>query len=899
MNRKRFILFTICWILVVVPGICILSFAEVTNTEAEQHFEKANELRKVADYDAAIAEFEKAISLSPNSRIAQDAQYWIGQSYFEAGQFEAALSAFQKLVDEYPTSTIIPSTELMIERVQEAKNTKSLFEAAEKGDVEQVKRLIANGANVNVTADAHPVKWTPLIAAASEGHAQVVKVLLENGAEVNATDSYGFTPLYYALWTDGNDSEETVRALIAGGADVNKRSPSDKGYSPLMFAIWIHEGREGNVKALLDAGADVGVEDNDGLTSLYWAAFSSTRDVLDLVLSKGDNPNTIHLAACKGDLDRVKTLIGGGTDVNIKDEFGCTPLHWAALAESPEVARFLIDKGADVNAKDTRNFTPLMAAYGLPMVELLVSKGANIEAQDNLQGWTKLHMACSRGDKDVVELLIRNGADIHMRNDRGATPLWIASRDGHKEIVELLLKKGADINASDRRRRSTPLLIAARSGHTDVVEYLIAKGADIHAADNQGLTPLATTRQQGHTEIVELLRQHGAKETLHGAVASGDIDEVKRLLSKGADADAKNEALLLALNNNQMDIAEQLVADGANVNAISDRTGKPLLLSVGRREQIGFLLSKGADIEAKDGNGLTLLYLQACYSNRPDYLDVVKMALDRGANIESRGHSDCTPLNNAIACGRREAAELLLVRGADLHATSKFGGTAVHGAMMQRRPEMVRWAVAKGIAIPPLHLAAYFGEMDRVRSLLSGGADVNQKDVAQYTPLHCAVLGDNKEIVQLLIDRGADIEARKSGNETPLFCACAWGYLEIAKLLIGEGAEVSARAGHRGEKWYNLTPLHLAALMGHTNIVQYLLAQGADIHITCSCFDEEDFTPLHLAAQHGRLDVVKVLIAKGADVSLKTNKGHTALDLAKEKRHTGVVELLRKHGAKE
>jgi ankyrin repeat protein len=899
MKNKRLISLIICWIFVTVPGLCILSFAEAKNTEAEQHFEKANELRKLAYYDDATAEYRKVISLSPNSRIAQDAQYWIGQSYFEVGQFEAALSAFQKLVDEYPASTIIPSTKLMIERVQQAKNTKSLFEAAEKGNVEQVKRLIANGANVNVTADAHPVKWTPLIAAASGGHAQVVKVLLANGAEVNATDSYGFTPLYYALWTDGNDSEEIVKALIAGGADVNKRSPSDKSYSPLMFAIWIHEGREGNVKALLDAGADVGVKDDNGLTPLYWAAFSSSKDVLDLILEKGNYNDTIHMAACRGDLNRVKMLVESGIDVNTKDEFGCTPLHWAVLAESPEVADFLISNGAELNAKDSQNLTPLMAARGASVLELLISKGVDIHGQDALQGRTKLHMACSEGDKDAVELLIRSGADVNLRDNRGATPLWIAAQHGRKEIVELLLNKGADINALDERRRSTPLLIAARSGHADVVKYLITKGADIHAADNQGMTPLAMARQQGHTEIVELLRQHGAKETLHGAVASGDIDEVKKLLSRGEDADAKNEALLLALNSNRMDIAEQLVDNGANVNAISGQTGKPLLLSLGRKESMEFLLSKGADIEARNGNGLTLLYLQASYSNRPDYLDVIKMALDRGANIESRGHSDCTPLNNAIACGRREAAELLLARGADLHAISKFGGTAVHGAMGQRQPEMVRWAVAKGIDLPPLNLAAYFGEMDRVRSLLSGGADVNQKDVAQYTPLHCAVLGDNREIVELLIDRGADIEARQCGNETPLFCACAWGYLEIAKLLIGEGAEVSARAGHRGEKWYNLTPLHLAALMGHTDVVQYLLAQGADIHITCSCFDEEDFTPLHLAAQHDRLDVVKVLIAKGVDVNLKTNKGRTALDLAKERKHTGIIELLCKHGAKE
>ncbi len=152
MNNKRLIALTICCILVAVPGLCVLSSADAqsgTNAEAQRHFEKANELRKLADYDTAIAEYNKVLNLSPNSKIARNAQYWIGQSYFEAGQFDSALSAFQKLLDEYPASTIIPSTKLMMERVQQAKKTKSLFEAAVDGDIEQVKLNLSLGADVN------------------------------------------------------------------------------------------------------------------------------------------------------------------------------------------------------------------------------------------------------------------------------------------------------------------------------------------------------------------------------------------------------------------------------------------------------------------------------------------------------------------------------------------------------------------------------------------------------------------------------------------------------------------------------------------------------------------------------------------------------------------------------
>ena len=140
MDRKRLLSLTICWTLAIVPGLCVLSFGDnksETNPEAEQHFQKANELHILADYDGAIAEYQTVISLLPNSKIAQNAQYWIGQLYFESKRFDAALSAFKKLLDEYPESKTIPATNLMIEQVQQAKKNKSLCESIKKGEKRQ------------------------------------------------------------------------------------------------------------------------------------------------------------------------------------------------------------------------------------------------------------------------------------------------------------------------------------------------------------------------------------------------------------------------------------------------------------------------------------------------------------------------------------------------------------------------------------------------------------------------------------------------------------------------------------------------------------------------------------------------------------------------------------------
>jgi len=140
MKNIRLISLRICLIVVIVSGISASTLADIVseaNTKAEQHFEKANELRKLADYDAAITEYNKVISLSSNSKIAQNAQYWIGQTHFSAGKLDAAQATFAKLIEAYPTSAIVPVTKLMVERVRQAKKNeekrRTMSDAADKG----------------------------------------------------------------------------------------------------------------------------------------------------------------------------------------------------------------------------------------------------------------------------------------------------------------------------------------------------------------------------------------------------------------------------------------------------------------------------------------------------------------------------------------------------------------------------------------------------------------------------------------------------------------------------------------------------------------------------------------------------------------------------------------------
>jgi ankyrin repeat protein len=126
-------------------------------------------------------------------------------------------------------------------------------------------------------------------------------------------------------------------------------------------------------------------------------------------------------------------------------------------------------------------------------------------------GDTPLHAAAGKGHKDVVELLLAEGADVNVVDQNDQTPLHDTAGNGHKDAVELLLAKGADVNAK-MHYDLTPLHMATSHGHKDVMELLLAKKANVNAKDKGEKTPFAMAVGKGDTEMVELLRKHGGHE---------------------------------------------------------------------------------------------------------------------------------------------------------------------------------------------------------------------------------------------------------------------------------------------------------------------------------------------------------------------------------------------------
>ena len=150
------------------------------------------------------------------------------------------------------------------------------------------------------------------------------------------------------------------------------------------------------------------------------------------------------------------------------------------------------------------------------IVELLIRNGADVHAKDK-DGIPPLHLASAKyssavGTKNIAEVLIEKGADVNATTSSGATPLHFAAQEGNRPVAELLVEKGANVNARDENGMAPLHWTNIYAWGYVVTELLIAKGADVNARAKDGATPLNVARRMGHQHIAELLMKHGAEE---------------------------------------------------------------------------------------------------------------------------------------------------------------------------------------------------------------------------------------------------------------------------------------------------------------------------------------------------------------------------------------------------
>ena len=221
----------------------------------------------------------------------------------------------------------------------------------------------------------------------------------------------------------------------------------------------------------------------------------------------------IHDLSQQGDIDSVKALVQGDPGlIDLADETGHTPLHYAAASGQTEVAKFLVSEGANVNALNNVNQSVLLyAAYfgNAEILDTLIASGARLNDQD-IFGRSPLHYATRQRSVDVLMSLINNKVELDIRDSIGETPLHFAIRWGYDDIVEMLIDGGADLKRTTEDGKSY-LHMASIKGYSDVTRILLNQGMRVNALDNNDRTPSYYAAKHGNKEVANLLAANGAK----------------------------------------------------------------------------------------------------------------------------------------------------------------------------------------------------------------------------------------------------------------------------------------------------------------------------------------------------------------------------------------------------
>ncbi len=376
-------------------------------------------------------------------------------------------------------------------------------------------------------------------------------------------------------------------------------------------------------------------------------------------------------------------------------------------------------------------------------VRSLLQKKVDVNSTQ-VDGTTALHWAVRAADLETADLLIRAGANVSIANRDGVTPMQLAAVNGTAPMIDKLIKAGANPNAPVSER------------HLDVVKMLIAHGADVnarsyfvpsaHGRGFEGATPESPKPDQKVDELAG-----GWLTPLMFAAREGDLEITRNLVAAGANLNAiagdGKDALGLAIFNGQYELASFLIDNHVNVNHADAQRFTPLFWAVDRRN-----MELGT-------NGFP-------WTVTTDPLPLIKKLLDAGAdpnavvNNTPRGRNrNASPrivfastLHRAAFAGDLELCKLLLAHGANPHAVSSD------------RESMLE--AAAGLALIPGYQLSH-PNAERVelsKLLVELGEDVNWADAYGITPLMAAANLGNTPLVQYLVDKGADLGAYDLGK---------------------------------------------------------------------------------------------------------------------------------------
>lgn len=389
--------------------------------------------------------------------------------------------------------------------------------------------------------------------------------------------------------------------------------------------------------------------------------------------------------------------------------------------------------------------------------------------------------------------------------------------------------------------------------------------------------PILAIRQFGYglvafCSILICPLQAAAKESpgIIDAVYRGDIEGVKAALKNGHEINGtygleNMTPLLWAVEQNNLDMAQWLIRNGAKVNSWDPQIPSPIHRAGDRRfaHMVKLLLDNGAKVGFNDKYKMSvLLYVSAMELAEDQKLPLIQTLVKRGDNVNYHLSGGNTALIMAAGQGHLKIVKFLLSKGALVNEPGKGGITPVSIAANHNHVEIIKW-------------------------LLKQGADPNIRSSGDMmNALMYAAAGKADDAITLLIDRVRDINVKSQDGASALafYVKQFKANPNIISLFAKKGANLSA----------NPSLLDRAASTKNVEAVRTLVKLGAPKDGT----DSSGATPLHSASRTGCLECVLILIDAGIDVNATNDRDLTALDLCDEQYNPELCDLLVSKGSR-
>ncbi len=447
--------------------------------------------------------------------------------------------------------------------------------------------------------------------------------------------------------------------------------------------------------------------------------------------------STLADAVQRGDADPAHLIAVNRDAVNATQPDGATALHWAVRHNDAALVDTLLKAGADPKATTRYGVTPM-------------------------------NLAAANGNAAIIRRLLDAGVDANTANPGGETALMTAARTGKLDAMKVLLDHGANVNAHDATHAQTALMWAVTENHPDAVKLLLDRGADINASTAVTITkgqyvPARPAAASGAGIIRQraLPTPNGGMTPLLFAVRDGNTELTRLLLDRGASIDQASgnhtTPLIIALLNGQVGIATDIVARGADVNALDDYRRGALFAAIDLRN---FNHDKYDDLPT-DGR---------------DPLDLIKSLIAKGANANQKtdtvpvhglmqfdgswvNFDGQTPFIRAALSGDIEVMRLLVNAGADPNIKTTQGTTSLMAAAG------INWIPGQTFSHPE---ADY---VEAVKLCLGHDAEVNAKNSLGLTAMHGAANRGWESVIQILADHGAQLDPKDNEGRTPMVFA--------------------------------------------------------------------------------------------------------------------------------